>query len=385
MKITFITNKYPNPVEENVLVFLQQLVWSMADKGIECTVICPVPVNINPKYIKFPYKTYEKTENGSEVTVYFPKYIGFGQSEILGYNPARITTNNFTRAIRRVMSTMNSKPDAVYGHFVTPAGIAAARIGKEFNIPSFLGYGEDSTRMIEHFGYEKAAKELEAITGVIAVSTKNKNDLLSVNAVDEEKIQVIPNGFRKERFYPRDKSESRKIFGLPEDKFIVAFVGSFDHRKGIERLINAVEKLNDVYVICAGKGKIDPSSDKCLFKGPVRHDLLPYFYSAADVFVLPTLNEGCSNAIIEAMACGLPIISSNLPFNDDILDESCSIRVDPTNIDEISKAILNLANNNHLLNKLQGGSLEKAKKLTLEKRAEVIINYIKEKSLIGIL
>lgn len=63
MKITFITNKYPNPVEENVLVFLQQLVWSMADKGIECTVICPVPVNINPKYIKFPYKTYEKTEN----------------------------------------------------------------------------------------------------------------------------------------------------------------------------------------------------------------------------------------------------------------------------------------------------------------------------------
>lgn len=220
MKITFITNKYPNPVEENVLVFLQQLVWSMADKGIECTVICPVPVNINPKYIKFPYKTYEKTENWSEVTVYFPKYIGFGQSEILGYNPARITTNNFTRAIRRVMSTMNSKPDAVYGHFVTPAGIAAARIGKEFNIPSFLGYGEDSTRMIEHFGYEKAAKELEAITGVIAVSTKNKNDLLSVNAVDEEKIQVIPNGFRKERFYPRDKSESRKIFGLPEDKFL---------------------------------------------------------------------------------------------------------------------------------------------------------------------
>src|SRR5699024_7768166 len=142
----------------------------------------------------------------------------------------------------------------------------------------------------------------------------------------EDKIKVIPNGFRPERFYPRSKIESREKFGLPKDKFIVAFVGSFDHRKGSRRLDEAVDQLDSVYSIYAGKGEMPPQSTKCLYQNTVNNEDLPYFYSAADAFVLPTLNEGCCNAIIEAMACGLPIVSSNRPFNDDILDESCSIR-----------------------------------------------------------
>src|SRR5699024_1549470 len=135
--LVFITNKYPNPIEPNVLVFLQQLVWEMADLKNNCTVICPLPININLKYYKIPYKKIEKTENGNRITVYFPKYIGFGQSEILGYNPARITTRTFTKAVKKIIKELDTKPDALYGHFITPAGIVAARIGKELNIPSF--------------------------------------------------------------------------------------------------------------------------------------------------------------------------------------------------------------------------------------------------------
>lgn len=378
-RICVLTNKYPNPIENNVLIFVQQLVWAMADQGVKCLVICPVPVNLNLKYAKFPSKTFEKTENNSIVEIYYPKYISLGQSDILGFNPARITTDNFNQSVRKVIGSMEDKPDAIYGHFITPAGISAARIGREFDIPSFMAYGEATLGTIEHFGIEKVNDELSNLNGVVAVSKKNKNILISVNAVKEEIIEVFPNGYREERFFSHDKNESRLKFGLPKDKFIVSFVGSFDHRKGIKRLMKAVNELDNVYVICAGAGEYLPSGDRCLYNKSVKNEELPYFYSAADVFVLPTLNEGCCNAIIEAMACGLPIISSNLPFNDDILDDTCSIRIDPLNIDEIKNAIKTLYDDRERLKALQKGSLEKAKSLTLEVRAKGIIDFIEGK------
>lgn len=377
-RVCIITNKYPNDIDKNVLVFVQQLVWAMADLGVSCSVICPIPINLNYRYAMFPKKIIEQTENGSTVEVFFPKYIGFGQSDIFGYNPSHLTTYNFTNAVSRIVKNMNEKPDAVYGHFITPAGITAARIGRKFNIPSFMAYGEATIKTIEHFGFKQVNNELSNLDGVVAVSNQNKEMLVSTNAVKEEKIKVFSNGYRKERFFPRDKNEARKMYGFPKDEFIVCFVGSFDYRKGIERLMEAIKDIDGVYAICAGKGELMPSSNKCIYNKSVNNADLPFFYSAADVFVLPTLNEGCCNAIIEAMACGLPIISSNMPFNDDILDDTCSIRVDPLSITAIKNAISILHSDRGKLNELSKGSVEKARSLTLEIRAKNIINFINE-------
>lgn len=94
------------------------------------------------------------------------------------------------------------------------------------------------------------------------------------------------------------------------------------------------------------------------------------------MFCLPTLNEGCSNAIVEAIACGLPIISSNLPFNDDILDSSNALLVNPESVDDIASAIKQLMDNSDLRQKLAEGFKEKAKSLRIEFRAKKIIEFI---------
>ena len=376
MKICFITNKYPNIVEPNAIVFLQQLVMAIAKKGVECKVICPVPVNLNRKYNQLPAMKVEKYD-GAQVEVYFPRYFGLGQRDILCFNPAKITTHFFTKAVEKVIDSWDCKPDIYYAHFVTPAGITAAKLGRKHGIPAFMAYGEATLNTINHYGKKAVAKELGTLAGVIAVSSQNKEMIEPF--VPKGITEVFPNSIDDTLFYKHDKNLARSKWNIDPNDFIVAFVGSFDERKGINRLSDAVDRVEGVKVICAGKGALEPKTDKCVFKGPVLHSELPLFLSAADVFVLPTRNEGCCNAIIEAMACGLPIVSANLPFNDDVLDETNSIKIDPNSVDEIVEAIQKLKDDVDLRLQLSNGGLKRAENLTLEKRAENILSFIGER------
>lgn len=372
MNICIITPRYPTSLDPTAMPFVQQLAWALTDLGNTCTVICPQ--NFSRKLCR---EYTEKTPRGGDVKVYLPRTLHLGQQTVLGFNTAVLTTHFFWKAARQVVEKL-PRQDVVYGHFITPAGITAARLHREFGIPAFLGYGESSAWSIEHYGADKVRKELfDDLAGVVAVSSKNAEVLRQFDVVPEEKVKVFPNGFDDTVFYPRDKQEARKKLGLPEDAFIVSFVGHFIARKGLDKLIPAVEKAG-VKMICAGKGPIDPRGENCLFAGTVGHEELPWFYSASDVFVLPTLNEGCCNAIVEALACGLPIVSSDLPFNYDILDETNALLVDPADVDALTKCICSLRDDPALRQKLGEGSLAKAKTLTLRQRAKNILQFFGE-------
>ena len=115
-----------------------------------------------------------------------------------------------------------------------------------------------------------------------------------------------------------------------------------------------------------------------LFASRIPHEEVAQYLSASDVFVLPTLAEGCSNAIVEAMACGLPIISSDLEFNHDILDSGNSILINPNDIDSIAKAIYQVKENPSWCEKLSLDSLAKVNELSIEMRAKKIIRFLNE-------
>lgn len=374
--ICFVVNRYPNRYEPYMLVFLQRLAWTMADLGKKVTVICPIQVNLDPEFRKLPYFEEEKTAGGTKISVYRPKTIGFGQSHLIfGKSPVRFTTYFMEKAAEKVIRGMKEKPDVIYGHFLAPAGIMAARLGRKFQIPAFFAYGEVHDT-IGQFGPRQVKKELRDICGVIAVSTYLKKQLVGSGVVSAEKVEVFPNAIDSRRFYPHDKLESRKKFGLPEDGILAAFVGTFNERKGIDRICRAAEMTEGIRLICAGDGDMRPTGSKCIFAGPVRAEEIPVFNSAADMFVLPTLNEGCCNAVVEAMACGLPVISSNLEFNDDILTDDCSIRIGPRKVEEIADAMQTLARDSKRRENMSEAALKRAKKLSLEERTRNIISYI---------
>ena len=207
-----------------------------------------------------------------------------------------------------------------------------------------------------------------------------KKELLDMGLVENsDRVGVFPNAIDHNRFYKIEKDIAREYLNIDKNKFVVIFVGHFIERKGSQILSDALEQLDDVFSIFVGSGPQEPECKNILFKGLVPHDRLYLYLNAADIFVLPTQAEGCCNAIIEAMACGLPIVSSNKPLNDDILNEKNSIRIDENDVEAIKQAIMELKNNKNLRDRLSMGAIISASELNIQKRAERIIEFMNSK------
>ena len=378
--IIILANKYPNMVEPNVNVFTQQIAWSFADLGLKCVVICPTALNYDKRNRQINVFDSEKTENGRIVKVIRPRYYGMGQDGDK-FQKIRVsfTTKQYIKAVDAVLKKMDLKNSVLFAEFLCPSGVAASLLGKKYKLRSYMQCGEATYQGDKKYGNRKLANVLlRDLTGVVALSGQNRDYLINAGVVPKNKIIVLPSGYRRDRIFPRNKQESRKRLGLTENKFIVGFCGSYDDRKGVLRLEKAVDMIEDADVCFAacGKGECVPTSSKCVWTGPINHEELAFFYSALDVFAFPTYNEGCCTAIVEAIACGCPIISSDRSFNYEICQANNSILIDPDDINAMKNSILYLKNNPKEREKLSCGSLEIAKGLSLDEKAKKIIDYI---------
>jgi UDP-glucose:(heptosyl)LPS alpha-1,3-glucosyltransferase len=158
---------------------------------------------------------------------------------------------------------------------------------------------------------------------IIANSNMVKANIIKHYAVAAEKIHLLYNGVDLYRFTPENKEKWRKHvrnnLALRDDANLVLFVGSGFRRKGLQVLLEAVPliKNNEIHVLVIGKGPMHKFkatavrygiADRIIFMVPQKE--IEKYYSAADLFVLPTLYDPFSNATLEAMACGLPVITT---------------------------------------------------------------------------
>lgn len=369
MKICVITPDYPDK-KRPVYSFVKQLVdaFSTID-GVSCQVVAPFSVVKNKSIRQF-----DELPCSENVKIFRPRKFSLSKLRIFGWN---VSSYFNKKAVLRQVKHLSIKPDVIYCHFWISA-VPVIEYAKKNNIPLFVATGESDIKKVSHEAIT-CSKLPTIVKGVVCVSTKNKNESIELGLTSDTKCIVIPNAVDPTRFYHIDKQKCRKELGYPLDVFIVAFVGSFKESKGPYRVVDAINNTSDIYSIFIGSGVQDPVCKNNLFKGKLPHSEIVKYLNAADVFVLPTQAEGCCNAVIEAMACGLPIISSNLPFNWDVLDDSNSIMVDPNNIDEIRTAIIKLRDDADLRNRLSVGALNRAKSLVIEERAKSIIDFICEK------
>lgn len=378
MRICVIGQDYPNQLRPAAYVFLQNFAWTAADLGHEVTVICPLNSNRNHNS-QIAYHVIETTLKGNKVHVYFPKFSALWFTYRSKIDAVAMHSHYcFTKAIDETIQKEKIYPDVIYAEFLDPAGTAAGKLKEKYHCKAIASFGESSFWTLSKPHINKDIKTLNSLDGIESVSSENKRRLLQKGIQSDDTIVVLPNGIDPERYHKIDRLKAREILGFKKDIFIVSFLGGFIERKGVLRVDQAVSNLKDIYVAYAGRGNQTPVSPNMIFSQSIPPEKVSVFLSASDIFVLPTLNEGCCNAIIEAMACGLPIISSNLPFNDDILNESNSIRIDPNNVQEIRNAILELYNNPSKRRTMGEESSRIAEKLSIENRVRKVISFIEQ-------
>ena len=230
-------------------------------------------------------------------------------------------------------------------HFAFPDGEAATRLGRWLKLPVTLTLrGTEVPHSKNPALRPRLSRTLGAATRVFAVSDSLRRLALDLGT-SAAKIEVVGNGVDTTRFHPVERAAARQKYGLPLDATVLVSVGALVERKGMHRVIECLPALRQrhpgLHYLIVGSG--GPEGDnraeleaqaarlslagQVHFLGAIPPDDLKWVLSAADVFVLATRNEGWANVFLEAMACGLPVITTDVGGNAEVVcrDELGSI------------------------------------------------------------
>ena len=377
--ITVIAENYPAPGHA-ALVFVQQLVHAMIGQGVKVTVVAYQSVihSLVHREKLLPRHSKGVTENGVEYDIYRPYTLSFGNRNLFP-----TLTKWFNRlSILSIIKKVDS--DVLYAHFWSSA-LPVYEFAQKNHKSLFVacGEGDDALEeMVDTMPKEKLETLAKAVTGVVSVSSENKRKCIKFGLSREENTDVFPNCVNTAFFHKREAKVLKGSLGIKANDFVLCFVGSFTPRKGPDRVAQAIKNLNDpnIKVMFIGKPfpgyAYDFDCPGIIHKGPLDHELIPEYMSCADVFVLPTQKEGCSNAVVEALAMGLPVISSDGPFNDDILEEHNSIRINPDDVDALTDAIRKLRDDKALRKSMADYSHSRHVEYSIEGRAKRILEFI---------
>ncbi len=255
--------------------------------------------------------------------------------------------------------------DIIHGHVLYSAGITAAEVGDKYNIPTYItSHGVDTPQTYNKNPILKKAikRALDKADHVLAVS----NDLI------QEIIKTDIKNIKQKTSLHKNAVDINRFKEIPhqkeKEKPTIIFVGRLDKRKNISRLLDAKKQTQtDFNLLIVGDGFDRKNLEKKVQKENIngvkfmgfRNDIeniLPH----ADVFILPSLNEGLSIALIEALACGLPVIGSDIKGMKEIITPDVGLLINPYNTTSISNAIDKILTDKKLYNKLQSHARKKA-------------------------
>lgn len=365
MNILVISSNYPSLQTPNYGAFVYNLMQEMAEEH-QITIISPFKLHQL-------WKPKQDTYGNESCHVKRPVFLSLSNKKLGLINTGRISHYLYKRAVQKELRTLKEKPDVIYTHFIANA-IPVLDYASENIIPIVVASGESTYTSFEKRSIEVRNKLINNINHIICVSKENKEQLVDLG-FDTNKLSVIPNAVNYEMFKPLDKNTCKEKMCLPTDKFIVGFIGHFIHRKGPNRIIEAIEKLNDkdIQLVCVGSRGELKENDFTTILPPVPNMRLPEIYNAFDVFVLPTLHEGSCNVIEEAKACCLPIISSKgTSVEEQIIDSETGVLIDPMDIDAIADAIEKLKKNKDFRERLIQNLNDRRGENSLTNRAKKI-------------
>lgn len=214
--------------------------------------------------------------------------------------------------------------DLIDTHWAYPDGFGAVRLGQKLGKPVVLTTrGTDVNEFCFRWPIRRMVRRaLDGATRLVAVSGPLKQKMCSVG-VPDDKVTVIPNGVDTAVFHPGDRAAARQALGLSPDDTVLLAAGTLVEKKGFQHLIAGLGMApapTTARLFIAGRGPYQPAlervaaragvADRVTLLGHLPLDAMVRWYQAADLFCFGSLREGCPNTIIEALACGTPVVTT---------------------------------------------------------------------------
>jgi glycosyltransferase involved in cell wall biosynthesis len=253
------------------------------------------------------------------------------------------------------------RADCMLLSWAFPDAIAGGLLAGLFGIPTIIKvHGSDinvhsqvrSRRVQIKWAMDKAR-------AVIAVSQDLKNKILEMG-VPSNKVHLLYNGIDKSLFYPLEKGAARKLCAIDLNRRVIVFIGNLKASKGCNLLLEAFALLTkkisavDLYYIGAGdqSGTLQKKAGEYGLEtsvhllGSLPHKSLPAWMNASDVLALPSMNEGVPNVILEAQACGIPVVATSVGGIPEIVSAEDGILVEYGDEQKLCDALIEALHKN---------------------------------------
>ncbi len=332
MRVLTFTSLYPNKIDPRHGIFVKnRMTYFDQIENISRKVIAPVQyfplLGLFPGSKFHRYNQVPKVETQENVTVYHPRYMTIPGTSLIDAAGA------MTSAADKILPTIYSHQetfDLVDGHYLYPDGVAAYELAQKHNKPLILtARGSDVNFWMEQPAQkEKILRALNYACKIICVSAALKNRLIG-HGIPENKITVIMNGVDRSIF----NADQRPV---KTGEYLLS-VGNLVPLKGHEYILHALAKLPDEKLIIIGSGTLEARlkslaqqlnlTDRVTFLPNIPHDELADFYRKAKCTILMSSMEGMPNVILESLACGTPVIATNVGGISEVVTEDNGILI----------------------------------------------------------
>jgi len=371
LNVLIVTSQFPNSQEPTKGIFSYHIA-----KGLksfcDITVIAPIPWVPQSRFTKILPERYQINdipfqERIDGIEVYHPRY--FVIPKISGF------MHGFSMyfPLRNLIKQLHQQRgfDIINARWIFPDGFAATLVANKMGIPIIVSALGCDINLYINFRLRKP-QLLYALrkAGLISTVSMALRDRIIELGISPEKIRCIYNGVDIEVFFPKDQKECRKKLFLNEEGKIAIFVGGMFPVKGVEYLIQAFNLLHmngkeDYRLILVGDGILRGSLEKqakeliskqkITFVGNKPHQEISDWINASDLLCLPSIREGRPNVIIEALACGKPVVASNVGGIPELVSNINGILVAPKEPVELAKAIEQALNRTWVPEKIVSG------------------------------
>jgi teichuronic acid biosynthesis glycosyltransferase TuaC len=332
MNILVLTTLYPNNVQHRHGIFIENRVKELIKRYPDAKVKVIAPVPYFPSWLPIKgYKQYSEValqETRSNIEVLHPKYfvipkIGMNITPYFLYRTSLVS-------IAKIQE-QGFSIDVIDSHYFYPDGVVASWVGKKLNIPVMVtARGSDINVIPENnIARNRIIKALTDIQASAAVSQALADEMVKLAPLAKPPI-VLRNGVDLDFFHP-DAAKPKMPFKIEADEKLILSVGNLVELKGHHLVIEAISSLDKVKLIIIGEGEEKPTLQKLVedlsltervyFTGNIRQAELPGYYATADALVLASSREGMPNVLLESLACGTPVIATNVGGSSEVITQ----------------------------------------------------------------